>query len=105
MTRVLLSRIERVERVYDVTATLADGSPATVATIDVALLPLRTAPTGATTWTAYPVTTGEVTVLLAGPDASPTSAVVVPVAGGTLWFREVDSPEVIPIPADDFIVY
>ena len=89
-----LSRIDRIYRDYTVTATEKDGSPATLAGVSVALLPPRSTPTAATTWTAATYAAGIATVLLAGPDADPTSAVVVPSGGADLWIKVADSPEV-----------
>lgn len=91
---VQISRIDRLYRYYDVTATLPNGSPATLTGVTVALLPPRTRPTGATTWTAATYAAGVATVLLAGPDADPTGAVVVPSGGADLWIKVVDTPEV-----------
>ncbi len=90
-----MSRIDRVRREYDVTATLPSGAATTVATVGVALLPPRTRPTGATTWTDVTVTSGVAPVLYAGPDASPTGALIVPAGDADAWMRAVDGPEVI----------
>lgn len=89
-----LSRIDRIYRTYDVTATLAGGGPATLTGVDVAVLLPRTTPTASTTWTAATYAAGVATVLLAGPDADPTGALVIPAAGADLWIRVVDTPEV-----------
>lgn len=89
-----LSRIDRLYRDYDVTATLRSGGPATLTGVDVALLPPRATPTVTTQWTAATYADGVATVLLAGPDATPTGALVVPSAGADLWIRVSDSPEV-----------
>lgn len=91
---LVLSRIDRLYREYDVTATLAGGGPATLTGVDVALLPPRTTPTGATTWTPATYASGVATVLLAGPDADTTGALVVPEGGADVWIRVVDTPEV-----------
>lgn len=89
-----LSRIDRLYRDYDVTATLRDGGPATIDGADVALLTRGTTPTSATTWTATTYAAGVATILLAGPDADPTGALVVPAAGADLWIRVTDTAEV-----------
>lgn len=91
---LVLSRIDRLYRDYEVTATLRDGSPATLTGVDVALLAPRTTPTTATVWTAATYATGVATILLAGPDATPTGALVVPAGGADLWIRVTDNPEV-----------
>lgn len=92
---VTLSRIDRVYRHYDVTAKDADGDIAALPGVDVALLPPRTTPTAATLWTSATYAAGVATVLLAGPDADPASALVVPQAGVDLWLRVADNPEVM----------
>lgn len=89
-----LSRIDRVYRHYDVTAVTADGAPATLAGASVALLTPRATPTGATVWTAATYADGTATVLLAGPDADATDALVIPAGGADLWIRVVDNPEI-----------
>lgn len=89
-----LSKIDRIRRLYDVTATLPDGTAATLAGVDVALLPPRTTPTGETMWTAATYSAGTATVLLAGPDADPGDALVVPATGADLWLRVTDNPEI-----------
>lgn len=89
-----MSRIDRIYRDYTVTATLKSGGPATLTGVDVAILPPRTKPTGTTVWTAASYTAGVATVLLAGPDASPTGALVVPAGGGDLYIRVTDNPEI-----------
>lgn len=89
-----LSRVERLYRDYTVTAVLRGGGPATVTGVDVALVTPRTAPTGTTVWTPTTYEGGVATVLLAGPDASGSGAVVVPAGGADLWLRVTDTPEV-----------
>lgn len=89
-----LNRIDRKYAKVTVTATLANGDPATLTGVDVALLAPRSTPTAATTWTAATYAAGVATVLLAGPDADPAGALVVPATGADLWIRVVDSPEV-----------
>lgn len=89
-----LSRIDRVYRDYDVTATDKDGAPAVLTGVTVALLTPRTSPTAATVWTAADYDAGTATVLLAGPDADDTDALVVPSGGADLWIKAADSPEI-----------
>lgn len=89
-----LSRIDRQYRDYTVTATKKDGTPATLTGVDVAILPPRSRPTLSTTWTAATYAAGVATVLLAGPDADPSAAVVVPTGGGDLYIRVTDTPEI-----------
>lgn len=90
--------VARVDRVYvdlQVTGALRDGTPAILTGVDVALLAPRTSPTAATTWTTADYADGTATVLLAGPDADPSAALVVPAAGCDLWIRITDSPEIL----------
>lgn len=92
-----LTPVHRLFRDYDVTATLPDGSPADLGGVDAALLPPRVTPTAATVWapTDYVVDPAPAwRVLLAGPDADPTGALVVPPGGADLWLRVVDGIEV-----------
>jgi lysophospholipase L1-like esterase len=88
-----LSRIDRKARTYALTDVLTGAVPAGVTGVDVALLPPRSAPTAATVWTAATYASGSFTVLLAGPDASSTGALVVP-ASADLWMRITNAPEV-----------
>jgi len=91
-----LHRIECVYRHYEVTATLAGGGPATLPGVTAALIAPGHGPTPGTDWWPAVYDDGTVTVLLAGPDADPADgAVVIPAAGVNLWFRVVDSPEVV----------
>jgi hypothetical protein len=89
-----LSRVDRTYLHVPVAVTLADGTAADPAAVALALLPPSTPPTGGTVWQPATVTDGQVTVLLAGPDADPTDAVPVPLVGGDLWLRIDDNPEV-----------
>lgn len=89
-----ISRIDRLYRDYTVTATEKDGTPAVLTGVDVALLTPRTSPTAATTWTAADYADGVATVLLEGPDATPSGGLAVPSGGADLWIRIADSPEV-----------
>jgi hypothetical protein len=91
---VELTRIERQYVDIDVDATLPDGTPATLTGVDVALLPPRTSPAAGTTWTAATYALGVASVLLAGPDAAGSGALVVPATGADLWIRVTDAPEI-----------
>jgi hypothetical protein len=51
---VHLSRIDRKYANLTVTATDEDDLPVTLTAVDVALIPPRSTPTGATTWTPQP---------------------------------------------------
>lgn len=88
-----LSRIDRKSRAIDVAAKFP-GVTITGATV--ALLPPlgnRGGPTAATVWAAATYANGVATVLLAGPDADSTGALVV---SGTadLWVKVASTPEV-----------
>lgn len=89
-----LTRISRKYAYVTLTATLADGSAATVDAVDVSLLPMGDTPTGTTEWIRFPYTDEGAVVLLAGPDADPEGALVVPEDGADLWARVIDDPEV-----------
>lgn len=84
-----LSRVGRLYGHITVAATLYDGAPATVTAVDVALLPVGTTPATTTTWTPTAYSFGEAVVLIAGPDADPTGAVVAPDTR-EVWARVVD---------------
>lgn len=99
-----LTRIERVTARVTVTAKLADGTPATVTGVSVALLGSGAKPTVGTTWTTATFSAGVATVLLAGPDADPTAALVLPLAGADLWIRDVENPEVTATMVDHISV-
>ena len=88
-----LNRIDRKYANLTVTATDEDGFPTTLTGVDVALIPPRSNPTATTVWTAAAPVNGKWQVLLAGPDASPTSALVVSKTAD-LWVRVTDAPEV-----------
>ena len=88
-----LSRIDRLIREYTVSAVLPDGADANIDGVGIALLPPRTTPTGATTWTPASYAAGVATVLLAGPDAAADGALTVPAAGADVWLRVTDNPE------------
>lgn len=89
-----ISRIDRVYRDYEVSTTLRDGTAATPSGVDIALLPPGNTPNGTTTWTATTYSAGVATVLYAGPDASPSGALVVPAGGADVYLRVSDTPEV-----------
>ena len=89
-----LSRIARKYARIPLTVTLADGSPASVPGVDVALLPLGATPTADTEWIPVTVDNGAAVVLVAGPDADPEDALVIPADGVYVWVRITDNPEV-----------
>lgn len=89
-----ISGIDRVYAHLTVTATLFDGTPAAITGIQVAVLRRDVGPTGATVWTSATLVNGRWRVLLAGPYADPTGAIMVPATGGDLWSRVTDNPEV-----------
>lgn len=90
---MILSRIARKYVRVTVTATLADGSAAELDGVDAALLGPDGRPDAATVWTPATYADGVVSLLLAGPDADPAGALVVPADGAALWLRTVDYPE------------
>lgn len=101
-----LSRIDRVERIYDLGTVLAGQSVevADIAGVEVALLTPRTSPDVNTVWTAVTFATPNATVLLAGPDADDTGAVVVPSGGADLWMRVGGAPEVQAVKVERVVV-
>lgn len=99
-----LARLDKKYAHIAVTATLADGAPAVPAAVEVALLAPYGRPTAATAWTGTTYTNGDAVVLLAGPDADPTGALVIPTDGADLWIRVTDSPEVVAVRVDRIIV-
>lgn len=95
-----LTRIDRQYVHIDVTAALADGTPADLGGVDVALLGRGGTPAADTEWTAAAYSGGTAVVLVAGPDADPDGGQQVPVTGADLWIRVVDSPEVQAVLVD-----
>lgn len=89
-----LPRIARKYARITIVAKKADGSPANVVGLDAALVPPHDRPDAATSWRATSYAAGVGLVLIAGPDADPTGALVVPSTGADLWVRVTDSPEV-----------
>lgn len=76
-------------------AHLADGSPAVVESVEVAVLPLNSRTGPATAWRGVTVAEGQVRVLLAGSDAdADADALTASPPGVDLWVRIVDHPEV-----------
>lgn len=96
---VRLSPLDRLYIEVDVAAALLDGTPTTVTGVDVAVLPTPKLPDASTTWTPADYAAGVATVLLAGPAADPTDAVVVTSPRGDLWLRVTDIPEVQAVKA------
>lgn len=87
-----LSRIDRIEVEYNVTATLPDGTPETVTALDFAVVPPRRGVDADTVWATFPVVAGVVTVTYAAPDADQAGALAVPLSGADVHAREVDGP-------------
>jgi hypothetical protein len=84
---------------FTVTATNnADGSAATLAGVDVAVLAPGATPAATTVWTAstYAAGTGTAVALLAGAAVAvvPAGALVISAPGAVLWARTTDTPEV-----------
>lgn len=92
-----LSRIDRAYGFIPVTAKDADGNPTNVAGVEVALLPPHLEPDQDTAWQAAFMVNGRGRVLIAGPDADPTDALVVPEDGADVWIRVTDNPEVLSV--------
>lgn len=91
-----LSRIDRhpwSKTEAQIRALISGGGPASITGLDVAALPKGSKPTSATTWTACTYTSATASTLFAGPDASPTGAIVV-AADSDLWGRVTTLPEV-----------
>lgn len=78
-----------------VTATLADGTRATLLGVDVGLAPLGGGSDSVTTWVPTSFDGRLATFLLAGSAVvgPPAGALVVPVVGADLWARVTDTPE------------
>ena len=78
-----------------VTATLANGSPATLTGVNMAIVPPGASPNHATPWLAASYSNGVASILVAGPEYQnpPGNALVVPPVGGDLWAQVVDNPE------------
>jgi hypothetical protein len=93
-----LSPVDRRYVHFPVTAALADGTPVTLAGVDVAVLPFRTTPSAATSWAPASYSSGQATVLVTGPFADPTGALPLPLGGATLWARVSDNPEIQAVP-------
>lgn len=101
---VELSPLDRVYASIPVAAALADGTATTISGVDVALLPGRSDPDAATVWTSATYANGVATVLIAGPAADPTDALVCSGGYGALWVRVTDIPEVQAVKAGPVIV-
>lgn len=100
-----LTPITRQYVSIDVTAALASGAPAVISGVDAAIVTPRYAPSGTTSWRSITYASGTATVLVAGYDADPTGAIVVPPGQGVdLWIRVVDSPEVTATKVERLIV-
>jgi hypothetical protein len=89
-----LSRIARKYLYPNATVTLADGTKIDPSNVHAVLILGRGTPTGDTEWIEVPLSPQGRRILVAGPDADPTDAVVIPPGGADLWIRVVDEPEV-----------
>ena len=98
------TRISRKFVEVPVTAALADGSPAVLAGVDVALLERNGRPTDDTTWTPATYGDGVARILVAGPDADPAGALVLTDGGADVWVRISDNPEVDAAKAGSIVV-
>lgn len=90
-------KLNRIARKYvhiPLTVTLADGSPAPISGADLALVPPGSSLTAQTVWVPSEWADGRASVLVAGPEADPEDALVIPVEGVDVWARITDSPEV-----------
>lgn len=89
-----ISPIDRQYASISVQATLADGTAATLDAVDVAVLSRGRSPDASTSWTAATAAGDLWQIMLAGPYADPTDAIVVPLNGADLWLRVTDTPEI-----------
>lgn len=86
-----ISPIDKVPASFPLTGTDDNGSPVTLTTVVVAVLPFRATPDGSTTWTPATYSSGRVHFTLAGPFADPTGALPIPTGGGQLWVKDTES--------------
>ena len=81
---------DRIPRTYTLAPKAADGQATTVTGAKLALLPPRTRPTAATTWTTVTVTANKFTVDYARPGATDLSgAILVPDTGADVYVRGI----------------
>lgn len=93
-----MSPIDVVYVKIPVAAKLADGTAATVAGVDVAVVARRAGIDAATVWAASAYAGGVATVLVAGPATTATGgALPVPAGGADIYIRATDSPEVTAV--------
>jgi hypothetical protein len=85
-----LSPVDRIPARVPLAATLPDGTPATLTDVALAVLPAYAKPRAGTTWQAVALVDGAAPLMLAGPEADPIGALVVPAGGGTLFVRVID---------------
>lgn len=82
---------DRIPRTYTLNPVDAAGQPATITAAKLALVPRRTRPTSATTWTTVTVTANKVAVDWARAGATDTSgAQTVPDTGGDVYIRGIN---------------
>jgi hypothetical protein len=87
-----LGLLDRQHWAIDVAA-LYGSLPAGATSYNVTLVAPRTVPTSASTWTPTTYASGTATILLAGPQADPTGALVV-TGSGDLWILPVGGTDV-----------
>ncbi len=88
------TRLTKKYVAVDVTATSWEGLPETLTGVQAAITDRAATPTALTTWTDCLWNDPTARVLVAGPDADPSGALVLADDGGRLWLRIVDTPEV-----------
>jgi hypothetical protein len=91
---VKLSPVDRRYFYIPVTATLPTGQPTTIDAVNVAVLLRDLLPDRSTAWTQAVWDEGFAVVLLAGPEADQSDAILVPFGGAVAWILESDDPEV-----------
>lgn len=97
---MIITRLDR--RGGKVTVKVIDDQhqPVTVTSLNLAVLPFETGPDANTSWNPYTYSSG-VTVIIAGPDADSTNAVVVPDGGGVLWGQVSISGNPLAFPIEE----
>lgn len=88
------SPVSRKNVYLTLTARLASGQLTSIAGASVAVVPPREAPSSSTTWVDAVWNSPVARILVAGPQADPTGALVLPSGGGDLWVRITDATEV-----------
>lgn len=91
-------QISAIDRQYvhiTTSITLHDGTPASVSSLEGAIVRTGTTPGASQAWVTATALAGKWRLMLAGPYADSTGALVVPFVGGDLWVRVVDNPEIL----------